>query len=622
MFIVNDEDIKNSERLLLPEGEIFDKERREVICCRESKDVQACPGSGKTTTLLAKLAIISRQLPLKSSKGICVLTHTNVAVDEIRNKLEGKADILFQYPNHFGTIQSFVNKFLAVPAYVDRYGKRIARIDDEIYYEYVQRRAGRLDYGAKNWLDKKRIALADLRFSLNDFCITKKIDGPIIMNSTAPSYLKIEKFKEDILKEGVLCYEDAYSLAFEYLRKYPQLTEVISERFAYVFVDEMQDTDYIQNDLLERIFDRKKVVVQRIGDSNQSIFDSSSKSGWKITEDYLSISTSKRFSSNIADRVKTICLSPQNLIGNANIVDIQPKIIVFDDSSITKVLPKFGDLIIECNLHLLKKNIFKAVGWVGDPSKPRSICDYYEPYSKSGLNKRHDFDGLNSYLKMANTGSKESSVKSKSELLLGALLKSLRLLGVKRPNGLPYTESSFSEYLKTQHEGFYEELRLQMIQWCLKLYRGEDILQSIKNYITVDLCSQLGVIPNKELLLFLNNNSDSEILVDLQSNSFTHEKNNSRISIDISTVHSVKGETHTATLYLETYYNKKFDVQSILEYMKGKHVTPRLETTKKSLKMAYVGMTRPTHLLCVATHKDSKSHLEDLHNVGWDIYEV
>ncbi|WP_369127725.1 UvrD-helicase domain-containing protein [Brevibacillus laterosporus] len=61
----------------------------------QSKDIQACPGSGKTTTLLAKLTILSRKLPLKSNKGICVLTHTNVAVDEIRKRLGGRADVFF-----------------------------------------------------------------------------------------------------------------------------------------------------------------------------------------------------------------------------------------------------------------------------------------------------------------------------------------------------------------------------------------------------------------------------------------------------------------------------------------------------------------------------------------------
>ena len=54
MIAILDEDIKYAERIFLPEGASFDTERVNVIKCMESKDIQACPGSGKTTTLLAK----------------------------------------------------------------------------------------------------------------------------------------------------------------------------------------------------------------------------------------------------------------------------------------------------------------------------------------------------------------------------------------------------------------------------------------------------------------------------------------------------------------------------------------------------------------------------------------
>lgn len=621
MFVIDDEDIQLAEHLLLPDGEMFDEERRDIIRCMESKDIQACPGSGKTTTLLAKLSIIARQLPLKSNQGICVLTHTNVAVNEIRDKLEGKADILFQYPNHFGTIQSFVNKFLAIPGFIDKYGKRVARIDDEIYNEYVQRRYRSLDNGTRFWLEKNLISPIDLRFSLHDFSITKKIDGPIIMKPTSKTYPKLMTFKEEILKEGILCYDDAFSLAYEYLRKYPQIAKVISDRFAYVFMDEMQDTNKIQNDLLELVFDRNQVIVQRIGDTNQSIFDSSSDAGWRVSDEYLPISSSKRFSCEIAERVKTISLSPQDLKGNPNIPNIKPKIIVFDDSSISNVIPKFGELIIENKLFQLKRTVFKAVGWIGQPNGKRAINDYYEPYNKSSVNKKLDFDCLYDYLKMAqNQG---ISAETKRVLIMRALLKCLRILNVKHLNGTPYTEATFNEYFSKNDREFYDELRFKLTEWCLKVFKGEDILQEVKVYITTVLCSKMGVRTNRELLAFLNINTSNEILQSNQkTNLYIYEKNDDSIFIDISTVHSVKGETHTATLYLETYFNKKYDVQSIIEYMKGKHTPPKQELLKKSLKTAYVGMTRPTHLLCVATHKDIEPHLEELERAGWEIHKV
>lgn len=56
----------------------FDHDRREIIKCLDSIDIQAFPGSGKTTLLVAKLAILAKKWSF-SNKGICVLSHTNVA---------------------------------------------------------------------------------------------------------------------------------------------------------------------------------------------------------------------------------------------------------------------------------------------------------------------------------------------------------------------------------------------------------------------------------------------------------------------------------------------------------------------------------------------------------------
>lgn len=94
---------------------------------------------------------------------------------------------------------------------------------------------------------------------------------------------------EDKSKEIYLYLQKSYSITswsridwgrIWYLRKYPSLKDVISERFDYIFSDEMQDTDDKQQGILEMVIDQEKVVVQRIGDSNQSIFNSS----WKIRD--------------------------------------------------------------------------------------------------------------------------------------------------------------------------------------------------------------------------------------------------------------------------------------------------------------------------------------------------
>jgi DNA helicase-2/ATP-dependent DNA helicase PcrA len=90
--------------------------RREVLKDMASIDVSACPGSGKTTLLVAKLAILANKWKYRT-KGICVLSHTNAARDEIEKRIGYSAvgrDLL-AYPHFIGTIHGFVDQFLALP---------------------------------------------------------------------------------------------------------------------------------------------------------------------------------------------------------------------------------------------------------------------------------------------------------------------------------------------------------------------------------------------------------------------------------------------------------------------------------------------------------------------------
>ncbi|MGF1817160.1 UvrD-helicase domain-containing protein, partial [Vibrio splendidus] len=74
------------EELQAKTGLVFDQERRKAI--KGFSDIQACPGSGKTTLIAAKLILLAKSWQ-QSTSGICVLSHTNVAKNEIISRLEG-----------------------------------------------------------------------------------------------------------------------------------------------------------------------------------------------------------------------------------------------------------------------------------------------------------------------------------------------------------------------------------------------------------------------------------------------------------------------------------------------------------------------------------------------------
>ena len=103
------------------------------------------------------------------------------------------------------------------------------------------------------------------------------------------------------------------------------------------------------------------------------------------------------------------------------------------------------------------------------------------------------------------------------------------------------------------------------------------------------------------------------------------------IDLLFDTVNGVKGETHTATLYLQTKYEigegDFSDIDQIIDFMDGtkdinseKNISNNLQ---QALNIAYVAMSRPTHLLCLAIHEDTlKGREEKLKSVGYNILEI
>src|SRR5659263_111926 len=133
---ITDEDIAFVEKHF---GFNFNEGQKKIIRFWDSADIQACPGSGKTTTLAAKLIILANKIPKSFKQGICVITHTNVAVEEIKNKLGSYSSFYLNYPNHFGTIQSVVDKFFTIPSYKNEFKHSPKIIDADTYCKEINK---------------------------------------------------------------------------------------------------------------------------------------------------------------------------------------------------------------------------------------------------------------------------------------------------------------------------------------------------------------------------------------------------------------------------------------------------------------------------------------------------
>lgn len=289
---INPENIAKAEQLLLPYGCHFDEERIHFINRMESGDLLAVPGSGKTTVLRAKLYCMAKELPMKDGRGILALSHTNVAVDELKKMLQNYCPQLFEYPNFVGTIQEFVDTFLALPYYAQKYGHREDIIDADQYERVctnIMNRPGRittyLSGKLKYGKDYKSIRLGYsddgrriLKFGIEGKEVEIEAEPKWVRNGNAEEKIAelkdfLFKLKERILDLGVLHYDDCYYLAETNILKHSDIIEILRERFAYVFVDEAQDMKGYQLKIIDECFNCDSVVLQRIGDPNQAIFD-------------------------------------------------------------------------------------------------------------------------------------------------------------------------------------------------------------------------------------------------------------------------------------------------------------------------------------------------------------
>ena len=615
------------------QGLSFDDESKEFIKCLETKDIQACPGAGKTTSLVAKLDIIASQMPFKDNSGILVLTHTNVAVDEIKAKLGANAKILLSYPNHVGTFQSFVNKFLAIPMYVKLVGKRPERIDNEIYENiFIKQMAGSLLYGLKEKFKQQETTeqckLENVKNFLKSFYIDlqddnklKKYNGDSFEykhNSPSDTYKKIQSIKLDLFKNGIVTFDDMYYLAKLFLHSFPNMNEVFQKRFKYVFVDEVQDTDDKQFEILDTLFSNSDVVIQRIGDKNQEIFAAmgSKARGWQVTHDKLEIKNTKRLSSKISEKVTHFAISPQELNG-IEAIEIQPVILLFDRSTMSEtVFLEFSRLIEEYGLNNGNK-LFRAVGAVKEHESGYGISEYFPSFIPAD-NASIAHETLLEKFELFDT--KSIFPKEYKKTLMSIIIEYLKAEEIKNDNKF-FTVSDLLKYLRENHKEAYSNFKLKLFEGVQKLNSKECSFDVLKEKLQIVL-NKFGHTLDEQKLKNIIKAHKLDIAYKTDKNQYRYSNGGIEFDIHISTIHKAKGETHTATLVLETYYYD-YDLKKLLPLLKGESIANGIRNDHKR-KLLYVAMSRPTHLLCLAINKEhvSDEDKSDLESCGYLIKDI
>lgn len=191
--------------------------------------VIAGAGSGKTHQMILEIINIIPELKKHPEKFCAIITYTNSATEEIKNRISKVIGIPSNL--HISTTHSFLTKFIIDP-YAHLYG--YLPID-------------------KNYIEKIVLPFKAKNFYIERACCIKKA-----------TELSTEK--------GLVIYDKILETAFALINN-NEIANQVSNRLSYIFVDEYQDMRLYQHYIFQTILKHGKTNFYCIGDPLQSIFN-------------------------------------------------------------------------------------------------------------------------------------------------------------------------------------------------------------------------------------------------------------------------------------------------------------------------------------------------------------
>lgn len=206
------------------------------------KLIIAGPGAGKTHNMVSE--ILGKLKSLPPSRYLVVITYTNSATENIRNRVSKKIVIP---PNLFiGTIHSFLNRFIVVPfssLHNDSVGreKLFLQCHSDDVFESVKKQNGKI----------------------YDFMEAAKVKSNI---------------RKRLNESGYISFDQTIALAKDCV-SHSEIIKILSNRIQYLFVDEFQDTNQSIYTIIECLRKQRKTRIYCVGDPEQFIqsFDITSK---------------------------------------------------------------------------------------------------------------------------------------------------------------------------------------------------------------------------------------------------------------------------------------------------------------------------------------------------------
>ncbi len=246
---------------------ILTAEQKDAVRCEDDLMLTACPGSGKTRVIISKLSRVIDQIR-ETPRTVACITYTNAAVQEIESRLRHHLQPGDDAYYDICTIHSFCLNHIFRPFchLIKGYknGFKVLTPDSAEFERHItaicaQHRRYNLTF--RDFED-----FAQLRMDVDGNPVGIGIERGALTPEVAIAYWK------RIREAGFVDFANIIYYSLLLLQKRPEILSYVSAKFAWILVDEFQDTTDLQVEILALIAGKKRTRFLLVGDPCQSIF--------------------------------------------------------------------------------------------------------------------------------------------------------------------------------------------------------------------------------------------------------------------------------------------------------------------------------------------------------------
>lgn len=230
----------------------------------------AVPGSGKTTTLIARLGylVIGKGV---SPETILTMTYTVAATGEMKDRFAKKFGSQYADKMNFKTINAVCASIIRS---YEWYGHKafklvsdegeISKILTGIWLNVCKK------YPTESDIKELRMKITYVK---NQMVPKKELNSVTVSSSDGTISIKelYEEYVRFMRDSSLMDFDDQLVFSYQILKKNPKILNRFQDKYQYICVDEAQDTSFIQHRIIQMLAEKSRNIFM-VGDEDQSIY--------------------------------------------------------------------------------------------------------------------------------------------------------------------------------------------------------------------------------------------------------------------------------------------------------------------------------------------------------------